>query len=111
MATVVSSLASGHALAVVFFFLVVRLNCILIDVLSRTHFRSQVELYGLCSSLTFGSSPRLSGYDRALHPRMVDIFVLDHCHAAVAARTERRSKRKRGVTNIPFTLCPYRSQL
>ena len=40
----------------------------LMVVLDRTHFRSQVEFCGLCSSITFGSSPSLSGYDRALHP-------------------------------------------
>ena len=68
-----------------FFFSLFELNRILIDVLSRTHVRSQVEFCGLCSSLTFGSSPRLSGYDRPLHPRIVDIFVLEHCYASVVA--------------------------
>ena len=62
----------------------------LMVVLDRTHFRSQVEFCGLCSSITFGSSPRLSGYDRALHPRIVDIFVVEHCYAAVAWRSKLR---------------------
>ena len=59
----------------------------LMVVLDRTHFRSQVEFCGLCSSITFGSSPRLSGYDRALHPRIVDIFVLEHCYDTAAGRS------------------------
>ena len=61
------------------------LNRILIVVFGRPHFRSRVEFCGLCSSLTFGSSPRISGYDGVLHPRMVDIFVLEHCYAAAPA--------------------------
>ena len=63
------------------------LNRILVVVLGCPHFRSQVEFCGLCSSLTFGSSPRLSGYDRALRPRIVYIVVLEHCYAAVGGRT------------------------
>ena len=58
------------------FFFVVRINRILMVLLGRTHVRSQVEFRGLCSSLTFGSSPTISGYDGALNPRIVDIFVL-----------------------------------
>ena len=52
------------------FFFVVRINRILMVLLGRTHVRSQVEFRGLCSSVTFGSikTPRISGYDRALHP-------------------------------------------
>ena len=46
------------------FFSLFELNRILIVVFGRTHFRSQVGFGGLCSSLTFGSSPRHSGYDR-----------------------------------------------
>ena len=52
------------------------------------------------SVITVGSGPRLTGYDRALLPSIVDIFVLEHCYAAVATKSERRSKR-RGVTSIP----------
>ena len=69
------------------FFSLLELNRILMVVLGRPHFRSQLEFCGLCSSLTFDFSPRLSGYGRALHPRIVDIFVLEHCYAAVAGRT------------------------
>ena len=57
--------------------------------------RSQFEFGGLCLSLTFGSSPRFSGYDRALHPRIVDIFVLEHCCAAFAAVEPRVVQRGR----------------
>ena len=84
----VSVLAVGPAfnwLSVFVFFSSFELNRILIVVLGRPHFRSQVEFCGLCSSLTFGSSPRLLGYGGALHPRIVGIFVLEHCYAALAA--------------------------
>ena len=81
----VSVLALEPAFNWLFFFFVVRINSILSVVLGRTHFRSQVEFCGLCSSLTFGSSPRLLGYGGALHPRIVGIFVLEHCYAALAA--------------------------
>ena len=99
VATVVSVLAFGPAfnwLSVFFFFSLFELNRILIVVLGRPHFRSQVEFCGLCSSLTFGSSPRLSGYDGALHPRIVDIFVLEHCCAVVAAVEPSVVQRGRG---------------
>ena len=66
--------------------------------------RAVLEPYGH----TFGSSPRLTGYDRALLPRIVDIFVLEHCYAAVAARKERRSKRK-GDHKYAFSLCLHPS--
>ena len=86
MATVVSVLVFDPALAVRFrLFSLFELNGILIVVLGRTHVQSHVEVYGLCSSLTFGSSPRLLGYGGALHPRIVGIFVLEHCYAALAA--------------------------
>ena len=49
---------------------------------------------------TFGSSTILTGYDRAVLPRIVAIFVLETCYAAVAARSKRRSKRKGRVTKI-----------
>ena len=78
---------------------------------SRTHFGSQVEFCGLCSSLTCTPSApaRLSGYDRAFLPRIVHIFVLERWYAAVASRTKLRSKG-RGVTNtgIPFISSPFR---
>ena len=75
----VSVLVFDPALAVRFrLFSLFELNGILIVVLGRTHVQSHVEVYGLCSSLTFGSSPRLTGNDRALHPRTVDIFILEH---------------------------------
>ena len=97
VATVFSVLGFGPALAVCFFFFsLFELNRILIVVLGRPHFRSQVEFCGLCSSLTFGSSPRLSGYDGALHPRIVDIFVLEHCCAVVAAVEPSVVQRGRG---------------
>ena len=84
----VSVLVFDPALAVRFrLFSLFELNGILIVVLGRTHVQSHVEVYGLCSSLTFGSSPRLSGYDRASHPKTIDIFVLEHCYAAVDGRT------------------------
>ena len=70
----------------VLFFSLFELNSIWIVVIRRPHFRSQVEFCGLCSSLTFGSSPKLSGYDRPLHHRIVDIFVGEHCYATVAGR-------------------------
>ena len=41
-------------------------------------------------------SPRLTGYDRAIFPRIFDIFLFEHCYAAVAARTGRRLNRKAG---------------
>ena len=56
---------------------------------------------------TFGSSPRITGYDRALLPRIVDSFVLERCDAAVATRTERRSKRK-GGHKYTFSSRPHR---
>ena len=96
------------------FFFVVRINRILMVLLGRTHVRSQVEFRGLCSSLTFGSSPTISGYDGALNPRIVDIFVLEQCYhicCCCCCRTERRSKRKGRLTNISFTVCPYLSHL
>ena len=58
---------------------------------------------------TFGSSPRLTGYDRALHLRIINIFVLEHCYAAAAARSECRSKRN-GGHEYTFSLCPHHSQ-
>ena len=83
-------------LSVFVFFSLFELNRILIVVLGRTHFRSQVEFCGLCSSLTFGSTPRLSSYDRSLHPRIVDIFVLEHCYADVAAVEPSVVRRRAG---------------
>ena len=57
---------------------------------------------------TFAPGPSLTGYDRASLSRIADIFVLEHCYAAVAARTQRRPKRT-GVTKYTFSLCPHRS--
>ena len=90
VAAVVSVLAIGAAFnwrSVFVFFSLFELNRISIVVLGRPHFRAQVEFCGLCSSLAFGSSPRLWGYHRALHPRVVGIFVLEHYCAAVSCRT------------------------
>ena len=64
----------------------------------RTLFRPQFEFCGLSSTLTwhtFGSSLRLTGHDRAILPRIVDIFVLEHLYAVVTARAERHSERRR----------------
>ena len=53
VATVFSVLGFGPALAVCFFFFsLFELNRILAVVFGRTHFGSQVEFCGLCSSLT-----------------------------------------------------------
>ena len=57
---------------------------------------------------TFGPFPRLTEYDRGLFLSMADIFVLDHCYAAVAAGTERHLKRKGGHKHT-FSLRLHRS--
>ena len=80
----------------------------------RTHFRSQVEFLAVYESYVHTHvrlhSPILTGYDRALFPRIVDIVVFEQCYAALAARTECRSKRKAG-NKCTFSLSPHRSHL
>ena len=58
--------------------------------------RSEVEFCKPCSSLNFGPSPRVSGYDGAFNPRKVDNFVLERCYAAVAAVEPSVVQRGRG---------------
>ena len=70
--TVVSVLVFGPALAVSFFlFFVDRIKKHLTVVLGRTHFRSQVEFCGLCSSLTCTPSALVRASRAMIEPHIL----------------------------------------